>query len=132
MSLVMTLRLLSRWLAWLLVLAIAVFTLAPVELRPVTIVPANWERFAAYAAMGVAFCLACPQHWLRVVLLVIGMVGMLEVMQNLSPGRQGRLPNGIVKASGALLRVAIGVTVQWMLERIGRSSSLTPGSHDPS
>jgi hypothetical protein len=48
----MTLRLLSQWLAWLLVLAIAVFTLSPIELRPVTAAPANWERFTTFMAIG--------------------------------------------------------------------------------
>ena len=51
-ELVMTIRLLSQWLAWLLVLAIAAFTLSPIELRPMTAAPANWERFAAFMAIG--------------------------------------------------------------------------------
>jgi CBS domain containing-hemolysin-like protein len=60
MSLGMTIRLLSRWLAWLLVLAIAVVTLVPIELRPVTAAPANGERFAAFMAVGALFCVGYP------------------------------------------------------------------------
>jgi VanZ family protein len=92
-----------RWLAWLLVCAIAVFTLAPIGLRPVTAAPVSLERFAAFAAVGVAFCLGYPKHRLHVLVVLIGIVGLLEVAQNHVPGRHGRLPDGIVKASGALL-----------------------------
>jgi len=80
-ALVMTLRLLSQWLAWLLVLAIAVFTLSPIELRPVTAAPANWERFTTFMAIGALLCLGYPQHRWRMVGLVIGLAGLLEVLQ---------------------------------------------------
>src|SRR6478735_5624462 len=91
-ALVMTLRLLSQWLAWLLVLAIAVFTLSPIELRPVTAAPANWERFTTFMAIGALLCLGYPQHRWRMVGLVIGLAGLLEVLQHVSPSRHGRLP----------------------------------------
>ena len=80
-ALVMTIRLLSQWLAWLLVLAIAVFTLSPIELRPVTAAPANWERFTTFMAIGALLCLGYPQHRWRMVGLVIGLAGLLEVLQ---------------------------------------------------
>jgi hypothetical protein len=54
----MTTKVFFRWVAWLLVIAVAVFTLSPIELRPVTAAPANLERFAAFAVIGAAFCLA--------------------------------------------------------------------------
>src|SRR5215217_6769751 len=66
------LRVVARWAAWLLVGAVAIVTLAPIELRPVTAAPANWERFAAFATMGALFCLGYPHHRLRIVGLVIG------------------------------------------------------------
>jgi hypothetical protein len=37
----MTPKVFFRWIAWLLVLAIAIFTLAPIEFRPVTAAPAR-------------------------------------------------------------------------------------------
>ncbi len=51
-----------RWAAWLLVLAIAVFTLPPIELRPVTTAPADLEWFVAFPEIGAAFCFGYPQH----------------------------------------------------------------------
>jgi VanZ family protein len=102
----MTPKVFFRWVAWLLVLAIATFTLAPIELRPVTAAPVSLERFAAFAALGVAFCLGYPKHHLSILVLLLGIVGFLEVAQNYVPSRHGRLPDGLVKASGALLGAA--------------------------
>ncbi|MBL0406268.1 VanZ family protein [Microvirga aerilata] len=115
----MTLTVFSRWAAWLLVCAVVVFTLSPIELRPVTAAPTNWERFAAFTTMGALFCLGYPQHRLRVVWLVIGMAGLLEVLQHLVPSRHGRLPDGIVKAVGALLGAGLVVVAERAFERCG-------------
>jgi hypothetical protein len=102
----MTPKVFFRWVAWLLVLAVAVFTLAPVEFRPVTGAPVSLERFAAFAVIGAAFCLGYPKHRLPILVLLLGLVGFLEVAQNQVLGRHGRLPDGLVKASGALLGAA--------------------------
>ena len=80
-----------RWMAWLLLVAVAVFTLCPIALRPVTSAPADLERALAFALIGGAFCLGYPKHRLAVVLSVIGLVGLLEATQNLVPGRHGQL-----------------------------------------
>jgi VanZ family protein len=122
MSLVMTIRLLSRWLAWLLVLAIAVVTLVPVELRPVTAAPANWERFAAFMAVGALFCLGYPKHRWRMVGLVVALAGLLELLQHVSPSRHGRLPDGLVKAAGALLGIGLAVAAEPIFWRFKTSS----------
>jgi VanZ family protein len=100
-----------RWVAWLLVLAIAVFTLAPIALRPVTGAPVSLERFVAFAAIGAAFCLGYPKHRLSIVVLLVGIVGFLEIAQNIVPGRHGRLPDSFVKTSGALLGAAFATFV---------------------
>jgi hypothetical protein len=107
----MTPEVFFRWVAWLLVLAIAVFTLAPIALRPVTGAPVSLERFAAFAAIGAAFCLGYPKHRLSIVVLLVGIVGFLEIAQNIVPGRHGRLPDSFVKTSGALLGAAFATFV---------------------
>jgi VanZ family protein len=104
--LTMTPKVFFRWVAWLLVLAIAVLTLAPIALRPVTGAPVSLERFVAFAAIGAAFCLGYPKHRLYIVVLLVGIIGFLEIAQNIVSGRHGRLPDGLVKTSGALLGVA--------------------------
>lgn len=105
----MTRKVFFRWVAWLLVLAIAVFTISPIGFRPVTAAPVSLERFAAFTVMGATFCLGYPKQRLHILVLLIGIVGFLEIAQNLVPGRHGRLPDGVVKASGALLGVAFAM-----------------------
>src|SRR3954470_18196386 len=100
-----------RWVAWLLVLAIAVFTLAPIEFRPVTAAPVSLERFTAFATVGAAFCLGYPKHCLPILVLLLGIVGFLEVAQNYVPARHGRLPAGLVKAAGAFIGVSFATLI---------------------
>jgi hypothetical protein len=100
-----------RGVAWLLLLAIAVFTLAPIEFRLVTGAPASLERFLAFAAIGTAYCLGYPKHRLPVLVLLVGVAGFLEIAQNIVPGRHGRFPDGMMKASGALLGAAFATLV---------------------
>ena len=100
-----------RWVAWLLLLAIAVFTLAPIELRPITGAPAGLERFLAFAAIGTAYCLGYPKNRLPILVLLVGIAGLLEIAQNIVPGRHGRLPDGMMKVSGALLGAAFATLV---------------------
>ena len=95
-----------RWAAWLLVLAVALFTLAPIGLRPISGAPANLERFAAFAVIGACFSLGYPKHRLTILLVTIGIVGGLEAAQHWVPSRHGRLPDSLVKAAGALLGLA--------------------------
>jgi VanZ family protein len=128
----LNIRLLARWAALLLVGAVGVFTLAPIELRPVTAAPANWERFAAFTVMGALFCLGYPHHRLRVVALVIGAAGALEVLQHLNPSRHGRLPDGAVKAAGALWGVVLVVLAERALERLRLATILPRGPRLPS
>jgi hypothetical protein len=103
--LTMTPKVFFRSVAWLFV------TLAPVQFRPVTAAPVSLERFAAFVAIGAAFCLGYPKHRLHILVLLIGIVGFLEVIQNYVPSRHGRLPDGLVKASGVLLGAACAVFI---------------------
>lgn len=102
----MTPKIFFRWVAWLLVAVVAFSTLAPIGLRPMTMAPANLERFVAFAVIGAVFCLGYPKHRFVVLVLLFGIVGLLEVAQTLVPSRHGRVPDGMVKASGAVLGVA--------------------------
>jgi uncharacterized protein YqgC (DUF456 family) len=108
----MTIKLFFRWAAWLLVLAIAVSTLSPIELRPTTDTPANLERFVAFAVIGVCFGLGYPRHQITILLVVIGLIGVLEVAQDLVPSRHGRLHHGFVKAAGALLGLGAAILIK--------------------
>lgn len=94
---------LLRCMAWLLVMAIAGFTLLPIAFRPVTGMPVDIERFAAFVLLGGTFCLAHPQHRLLVLLGIIGGAGLLEILQTLAPGRHGLPHDALIKILGATL-----------------------------
>ncbi len=107
----MSLQHLFRWSACLLVVLISVFTLSPIEARPVTGYSANLERFVAFALLGGAFGLAYPRHRLPILCLVVGLAGGLEFAQNFVPGRHGRVPDGAVKAAAAVIGVAAATVI---------------------
>ena len=103
----MTLRTLFRCAAWLLLVVIAFVTLSPIELRPDTEGPPDFERFAALTAVGGAFCLGYPKLGFRILVPVIAIIGLLEVAQDFVPSRHGEFEDGVVKASGALFGGAL-------------------------
>jgi hypothetical protein len=111
----MTPKIFFRWVAWLLVLAIVVFTLGPIEFRPITGASASLERFAAFALLGTTFCLGYPKHRLCILVLLIATAGFLELAQNYVPGRHGHFSDGMIKALGALF----GATLVTLVARRG-------------
>jgi hypothetical protein len=113
----LTVTLVFRCLAWLLVLAITVVTVSPIGLRLVTEAPAHVERLVAFLVVGGAFSLGYPRHRLQIALLAIGVVALLEAAQNLVPGRHSQVLDGLVKAAGALLGVALGALMDWRVRR---------------
>ncbi|MGO4574343.1 VanZ family protein [Microvirga sp. 2TAF3] len=115
-------RIVLRILAWLLVTAVAIFTLSPIELRPMTGAPADFERLAAFALVGGMFCLAYPRHRIAIVLFLIGVAGLLEVMQHIVPGRHGRSHDFAVKA----VAVVTGSILTILIERITTRTSSEP------
>ena len=106
--------------AWLLVVAVAVFTLGPVEWRPSTGLPSHLERFVGIALITGAFCLGYPHYRLGLLVLVIGGIGLLEVAQDLIPGRHGKRVELAIKVAGAL----IGGVSAMMIERLKPGSRL--------
>jgi VanZ family protein len=107
----MTSTILFRCVAWLLVAAVAFVTLSPISQRPITPAPADFERFLAYAAIGGAFSLGYPKHRFGIMVVVIGIVGLLELAQHLTPGRHGRLHDAVFKAAGAFFGAAVAMIV---------------------
>ena len=75
----------------------------PIELRPVTAVPADLERFVAFVLVGAAFSIGYPKRRVLILLLVLAGVGLLEIAQHFVPGRHGHFHDAVVKASGVVL-----------------------------
>ena len=63
---------LVRLAAWGSLALIAIFTLAPIGLRPATTFPPTIERFFAFAAVGFVFAVAYPRQFWFAATVAIG------------------------------------------------------------
>ncbi len=100
-----------RLAAWLLLCVVGVFTLSPIEFRPVTQAPISLEHFGAFALIGAIFCYVYPKHRYAILISILVVLGLLEIVQNYIPGRHSRLSDALVKAFGALLGAAFTVRI---------------------
>jgi VanZ family protein len=97
-----------RVVAWALLIAIAIATLGPIGIRPITGEPPQLERLLAYVLMGAAFALAYPRQFLVISIGIVAVAGALEVLQLVDPGRHGQVPDFLAKAAGGLIGIICG------------------------
>ncbi|MGB8398210.1 VanZ family protein [Bradyrhizobium sp.] len=100
-------RRLSVVAGWLVLAFIAYATLSPIEDRPVIAHP-QFEHFAAFALMGLAFVRGYPKHPLLVIVVVMASAFTLEALQSLTPDRHGRVLDALVKAAGGICGIGVG------------------------
>ncbi len=115
---------LLRILAWLLLAAIAFATLSPIGLRPDSGFSPNYERFAAFAAVGMMFVLAYPRHIWLVLALVLGAAVGFELLQFLMVGRHGRLWDLAVKLLGGGTGILGGIVAAWLWRRLAGPAAI--------
>lgn len=94
--------------AWAVLGFIACATISPIQYRPTTPLPFSVERLAAFAVLGSLFCVAYPRYMLFACLIVVGNAVLLEVVQLLTPDRDGRIPDLIEKMAGGAVGMVIG------------------------
>ena len=82
--------------------AIAFATLCPIGMRP-HVLPANGERFLAYALLGALVSRASGRRWLLATAIVVFVALGLEAAQWLVPGRDAAMADAMVKALGGVL-----------------------------
>ena len=99
---------------WLALAFIVYATLSPIDARPVIARP-QFEHFAAFALMGLAFGLAYPNRILLVVALVLGSAFGLEALQLLTPDRHGRMLDALMKAAGGICGIGAGQLMSLLL-----------------
>lgn len=94
-----------RLFAWLLLAGILAATAGPIDVRPVSGIPVDLERFLAFLLLGGVFALAYPRHTLLVLLLVVLAAAAFEMAQLLVPARHGTMADFIFKAAGGMVGV---------------------------
>lgn len=100
-----------RLLAWCSLLAIFLFTDAPIWLRPVTHFSPNVERFAALLVVAALFVIAYPKKVMLITGFLICAVGLFEALQMLFAGRHAEMHDVAVKDAGVLAGVWLGSLV---------------------
>jgi VanZ family protein len=104
----MTIRTWLRILAWLLLAGLVFVTLSPINLRPISPLPTQFERALALAIVGFVFAVAYPRRLVLVAVLILGSTILLELLQLASPSRHGRLVDVLVKLAGGSLGLITG------------------------
>ena len=111
----------GRVAAWTLAIAIALLSLVPPALRPVTDTPHNFEHFAIFFATGLAFGFGYSRRPFMVAVTLLLFAGIIEIVQVFVPDRHARLSDFIVDAlavcAGAVLGVAASRTVAQTLPK---------------
>src|SRR5271169_785519 len=113
---------LLRLFAWLLAAAVTFATLGPPRYRPHSNLGQDGEHALAFVLVGVAFGLAYPRHRLLVTCVSVLMIGVLELLQILVPGRHARLEDFIVDSIAACAGIAVAVVFYWVTVRHRRRS----------
>lgn len=96
--------------AWILLLALFIFTVGPLGLRPTFGYP-NAERLLVLAVLGFAFSLAYPRRLLVVLILLAGAPCCFEYLQHFVNYRHGTAHDVAIKLAGAVVGVGGGLIV---------------------
>jgi VanZ family protein len=103
----------SRIFAWLLAVAVTFATLGPPSYRPHADIGHDGEHALAFILVGLAFAIAYPRHRFAAAGLSVILIGLLELLQLLAPGRHARLEDFVVDALAALAGFAIIGATDW-------------------
>jgi hypothetical protein len=108
--------------AWVVLAAIVFAPGVPLDMRPESGLPAGYERFGAFALMGLLFALAYPRRLGLLIVLMLGVSLGLEGLQAIAVQRHPRIDDAQIKLVGALAGLAVG----WLINR-ARDSRPGPG-----
>src|ERR1700752_1104476 len=104
-----------RLFAWLLAAAVPFATLGPPGSRPHLAITHDGEHALAFGLVGLAFAFAYPRQRQLVAGLSVVMIGVLELLQLLVPGRHARLEDFVVNALATLAGLALAAIVDWLM-----------------
>jgi VanZ family protein len=104
--------------AWLLAAAVTFATLGPPRYRPESNLGHNFEHLLAFVLVGLAFGFAYPRQRLLTAPTSVVAIGILEVLQLLTPGRHARLVDFLVDALAACAGLAVAAGLDWAAQRL--------------
>jgi hypothetical protein len=105
--------------AWALLALIACATISPIQDRPTLLTSSSFEHLAAFAVLGTLFYLAYPRRIAFVCLIVLGSAVVLELLQQLTPDRHGRIPDALEKIAGGAAGIVAGLVGRIALALLG-------------
>jgi VanZ family protein len=105
--------------AWILLLAIFIFTDGPLGLRP-TLGHPNAERLFALAVVGFSFSLGYPRRLPVVLILLAGAICGFEYLQHFVNYRHGTAHDVAIKLAGALTGVGCGIVVSRLAASVSK------------
>ena len=115
---------LLKLFAWCLAAAVAFATLGPPGYRPhASGLGQGGEHALAFVLVGLAFGLAYTRNRLLTAAMVIGLTGLIEILQFWAPGRHARLEDFVVDALAACVGLAAAAAYDWTIKRSQRSSA---------
>jgi VanZ family protein len=103
--------------AWLLAGAVAFFTLGPPSSRPHVMFGQDADHSLAFLLVGLAFAFAYSQHRRLALIVSVVLIGVLELLQLVSPGRHARLEDFVVDALAAIAGFALATALDWAKQR---------------
>lgn len=112
-------RIAIRTLAWAILLAIFLATVAPIAERPHLASGPSFDRIAAFLLLGTLFCLGYRRSWPFALAIVLVAALGFEAVQLLTSDRHARFEDAMVKAAGGIVGVGIGLLISrlspWLL-----------------
>jgi VanZ family protein len=112
---------LLRIFAWLLAAAVTFATLGPPRYRPHSNFGQDGEHALAFVLIGVVFGLAYPRRRPSVGGIAVALIGALELLQLVVPGRHARLEDFIVDALAACGGFVLAALLDWLGRSCWRS-----------
>ena len=110
--------------AWCLAAAVTFATLGPPGYRPqASGLGQGGEHALAFVLVGLAFGVAYTRNRLLTAAMVIGLTGLIEILQFWAPGRHARLEDFVVDALAACAGLAAAAAFDLIVKRTQRSNA---------
>jgi len=111
----------GRFAAIFCVFIIIVLSLLPAKEMHRTFISKELEHFVAYFGTGTVFSIGMARTRLWLIAGTVGLItlaAVMEVLQNLSPGRSPHLIDFLASSSGALFGVVLGFLIIKIIHQI--------------